>query len=253
MFEVLKGNVAGHSIVHKFGHSDNIDNSGLVPICNGEVYATPTSAVSLEFVSSDAADALDDAGMHEITVVGLDANFDEQTVVTAAHATDGLIAVAISGTWIRVYRAFISSSGTYATQTAVSHVGTITIRVAGAGATYAIIALDESFPLGQTQIGVYTVPAGKTAYLGNMFIVTESTKLVTIMGFVRHRADDVVSPYGAMRLFTVFPGTTDNVTLAPKTFMGPHPEKTDIGFMAVAETASAQSVSVDFEIVLVDD
>jgi len=131
-----RGLWTGVKVVKKFGANASI-GTGLTPVCSAGVYPTPTSAVSLEFVSSSASDALNSTGAHEITVVGIAPDWTEQTVSTAAHATDGTTAVAITGTWLRIFRAYVSKSGVYASSSAASHVGTITVRVAGGGATYA--------------------------------------------------------------------------------------------------------------------
>jgi len=251
LLEVARGNVAGHSLVHKFGANAALSNS-MAPIASAMVYQTPTAAVSLEFVSSSAADALDDVGMQEITVIGLDANWDEQTVVMAAHATDGTTAVAISGTWLRVYRAYVSSSKTYASAAAGSHVGTITIRVASAGATYAEISLSNGFPMGQSLIGAYTVPAGFTAYILTQAFSSDvsGTKTTSFYFFKRPNADDVATPYsGIMRVQNLTVGTQGIGQFyhdSSEKFL----EKTDIGYMGITD-AGTFSASVEFEILLI--
>lgn len=253
LIEVAKGKVAGHSIIHKFGRYDSLSTT-LAPVAYGGVYQTPTATVSLEFVSSDVNDALNSTGMHEITIVGLDANWDEQTVTTAAHATSGTTAVAVAGSWFRVYRAFVSKSGSYASTTTDSHVGTITIRVAGGGATYATIGLEGTFGLGQTEIGAYTVPAGYTAYILSTEFSSDvsGTKTCDWFFFKRDNANDVTGPTydGAMRVQEVMVGT-QGVFQQTHFSHESYSEYTDIGFMAKA-TASTDA-SVAFELLLVDN
>lgn len=251
LIEVAKGKVPGHSLVHKFGHSDSI-GTNLSPIADAGVYPTPSAAVSLEFISSDAADALDDIGMHELTIIGLDANWNEQTVVIAAHATTGLTAVAITGTWMRVYRAYVSSSGTYADATTASHAGTITIRIAGAGATYGIITITD-FPTAQTAIGSYSVPIGYTAYILSIHLHVAAAKNVDFFAFQRSNIDDVTPPYsGAMRVFYQAHDVDEDEELAPRSPIGPFTGLSDIGFMAKVGTGTG-AASVDFEILLVEN
>lgn len=250
--EVAKGNVAGHSIIHKFGRNNNV-NGTLTPVTSSGVYQTPTSAVSLEFVSSSANDSKSSTGMHELTVVGLDDNWDEQTVVTTAHETDGTIAVNITGTWLRVYRAYISKSGSYATASTSSHIGTITIRVQGGGATYAEVPLDGSFGLGQSLIGAYTVPNGFSAYILSSHVGSDvsGTKTTDYFFFKRDQADDTTSPYsGTLRVQQTYIGTESihyYTHVTPDCF----PEKTDIGFLAKADATS--DVFVEFELILIQN
>lgn len=253
MLEVAKGNVSGHSLLHKFGSNDAVSTS-LVPIAEGGVYQTPTAAVSLEFVSSSASDALNSTGMHELTVVGLDASWNEQTVVTAAHATNGTTAVAISGTWLRVYRVFVSSSGAYATAATPSQIGTVTVRVVSGGATYAVLPqIVSGFGSGQSLIGAYTVPNGFTAYKVNQEFSSDisGTKTTDFFFFKRENADDVSTSYsGIMRISELSIGT-QGTNQSPHLAAEIYPAKTDIGFMALASATTKASVS--FELLLVAD
>ncbi len=253
LMEVRKGNIEGHSIIHKFGHSDNITQNAWSIIAEGEVYQTPTSAISLELVSGDAADNQAGVGARSLIVEGLDANYEYQTVVALTHATDGTNAVAISGTWTRVFRAYVLTSGAYATVTVYSHVGALTIRTASAGATWVSIPLNQGFAIGQSLIGAYSVPSGITAYLGNIFLETETGKPVTIIGFLRQNIDIVTAPFSTLRTFSVFPGLDNGIDDAMNTWRDNLPGKTDVGFFARSTGATTEAVSIDFELLLVDD
>ena len=125
-------------------------------------------------------------------------NWDEKTVSVAAHATDGTIAVPVTGTWMRVFRAYVSKSGTYATLTSPSHIGAITIQGAGGGDIWASI-INIDIPHGQTQIGAYTVPKGHTAYVGEVTIHTETNKPVNVFGFMREGANIVTAPFNTIK------------------------------------------------------
>jgi len=245
--QVAEGLVDGHSLVHKFGAGTL--TTSLAPICLGGVYRTPTAAAALEFVSSSADDTAAGTGAREVTVIGLDLSWNE---VTQTVTTNGTTAVALGTNLIRLYRWYVSSSGTYATYTAGSHAGTLTVRAAGAGDTWSIIPITP-FPVSQSQIGAYTIQAGKTAYLLGKHIYTDSSKATDIYMFQRCNADDVTAPYGgAMRIFEREVGVTGQVEVATKsprgTFVGP----CDVGFMGKVESSTAD-VSVEFELIVVDD
>jgi len=243
---------AGFTVVHKFGRNESIGTS-LEPISLGGIYNMPTAAVSLEFVSNDAADALNGVGMHELTIQGLDASWNEQTVSIEAHATDGTTAVAITGTWLRVYRAWVSSSGAYPATIAQSHAGDITIRVSGAGATWATIS-DDPIGRGQTEIGCYTVPNGKTAYIGSISITasTGQTNKPDIILFQRPNADDTSSSYsGTLREVWTVLQVAGQEGLNPKTPLGPFVGPCDLVVAGIV-TASTGTAECDFEILLLD-
>lgn len=248
--EVVKGNVPGHSIVHKFGAGTV--TTTLAPISQLNKYETPTTAQALEIVSDNAADAQNGVGAREITVVGLNASWAEVTQVISTHATDGTIAVAVPTSLVRVYRWFVSSSGAYATATTGSHSGNLTIRGAGGGTTWDTIAATP-FPTGQSQIGSYTIPTGYKGYILGKTVFTDTSKTADVYMFRRDNADDVTTPYsGIMRLIereVGVAGGTDHHFIAPKNaLVGP----CDMGFMAKVISGSAD-MSVEFELLLVQD
>lgn len=246
--EVKKGNVAGVEIIKKFGHSNTIGTT-YQPIAFGNTYPMPAAAVSLEIVSGDAADNVGGIGAHEITIIGLAADWTEQIVTVIPN---GLTPVAIAGTWLRVYRAYVSSSGTYADISTGSHQGDLTIRIAGAGAIYAVID-SADYPIGQTQIAAYSVPINKTAYIGNIVMTVDAAKVIDVIGFRRPNANDVTTPYsGAMRVFVDTHGLQNIIPLDFHSPYGPFEGPCDLGFMARV-TSGTHAAAISFEIYLMDD
>lgn len=247
--DIYRGDVNKWSIVHKFGRNDSVTTS-ITPVSIGGNYRTPTTATALEVVSSNVNDTAAGTGGQEITVVGLDSSWNE---VTQTVELNGTTAVALPTNLTRLYRAYISRSGTYANQTAGSHAGTITIRESGAGQEWAEIEITGTFGKGQTQIGAYTVPAGYTAYLLSKHMSVDANQSAIVYFYQRTNIDDTTTPYtGVMRLVEQQDGVSGDITVKPITPIREFPEKTDIGFMAQT-TAGTASVSVDFEILLVEN
>jgi len=245
--EVAKGNVPKHSLIHKFGA--HTITTTLEPVALSGTYPTPTTATALEFVSDSANDTSTGSGAREVTVIGLDASWNE---VSQTVTTNGTTAVALGTNLIRLYRWYVSSSGSYATDTAGSHDGELTIRVSGAGATWSTIS-NTVFATGQSQIGCYTVPTGYTGHLLSKSVFVDSSKSADVYFFQRPGADDVTTPYsGNMRLFEREVGVSGGFTMrtvAPKSsFIGP----CDVGFMAKISVGNAEC-SVEFELLLVQD
>lgn len=243
--EVEQGNVTGWSHVRKFGKIYGLTTS-LTPISIGDTYQTPTSAQSLEIVSSSANDTSAGSGAQTVTVTGLDANFAEQSVTVSMNGTTP---VAITGTWMRVYRIRVTTSGTYASATASSHAGTITVRNSGAGVTWGILYVDSGFGVGQSLIGAYTVPAGYTAYVYMNFVSVESAKIVSGYFFVRDNADDVTTPYSPIRAQASYEFVGGVNFIDSDMPIGVYSAKTDIGWMAKTASGTA-NVSVAFDIYL---
>ena len=253
--EVSLGNVPGYTKVNKFGRNAAVTGATFEVVSLSGLYPTPTTAVSLEFVSSSSADALDQAGMHEIQIQGLDANWAHQATTVAAHATNGQTAVAIPGTWLRVYRAFVTQSGTYATSAAGSHVGTITIRLASAGATYCLID-STLFPRGQSETAAYTIPLGKTAIVTGTRVSVSgvtTTKTTNMIFFQRPLANDVTTSFtGVIREILTYTGLTNGqYSRSPSPAWGPFVGPCDLGFLARVSSGTGE-IEAEFDLILID-
>jgi hypothetical protein len=248
LLEVAKGNIPGHSLVHKFGHG--AVGTSFVPVTSSLVYTTPVAAIALEVISNDADDTAAGSGAQEVTIIGLTL---DGTEISQVVELNGTTAVPIPTSLFRLYRWYVSRSGVYASPGAGSHEGILTIRVASAGATWSTI-LFAPFPHGQSQIGWYTIPAGHRGYLLSQFIKVDSVKVADILMLHRSNADDVATPFaGAFRLISEFTGIAGNgVVLQPLSPTNGFVEFTDIGFVAKVASATAD-VSVDFELLLIKD
>ena len=247
LLEVQKGNIPGHSILHKFGHGSV--GTSMVPITNSLVYQTPTTAVALEILSDDADDTSAGAGARTVFIEGLAL---DGTIVTQIVALNGLTAVAIPTPLWRLYRWYVLTSGAYGTTATGGHQGTLTIRVASAGATWSTIAF-APYPHGQSEIGWYTVPAGFRAYVFTQVVKVDSSKSADVMFVQRQDANDVTTPFTSFRLVEEFIGVAGAGSgLSPDSPLGSFPAFTDIGWMGKIGTGTAD-ISVDFEILLIKD
>lgn len=248
--ECARGNIKGCSVVHKFGHNSTVGTSFVV-ISAGGVYNTPqtTNATTLRIkAGGNANDTAAGTGARQVTIEGLD---ETGVLVSETLATAGASASsATTITFIRIFRVWVSSSGTYASITAGSHAADIVIENGAGGTDWTTISLN-SFPNSQSEIGAYTVPLGKTAYVLGINVFIESTKAVSLEFFKRGGVLDNVAPYEAMRVQISVSGGTDDINLTPKIPMK-FEALTDIGFLAKVATGTA-GVSVDFEIMLIDN
>lgn len=247
--EVAQGNIAGQSVVHKFGRNAAVGTS-FVPIALGGIYQTPqaASATTLRVKAGNANDTAAGSGAREITLVGIDETGAE---VTEAVATAGAAASsATTATFMRLYRAYVSASGTYATSTTGSHSADIVIEN-GAGGTDWLTIDSTGFTKGQSEVGAYTVPNGYTGYINKFFLSADTTKTTDFILFTREQILDAAAPYEAMRAKFVGQTTGDITSVAnmiPIKVTGP----ADVGFLAKIDAGTA-SVSVDFEILLIQD
>jgi len=174
--------------------------------------------------------------------------------VSEVVPTAGAAAGAASETlFLRLFRFRVYESGTYATATTGSHVGAIVIEGVDTVEDWAILDAPATigFPLGQSLIGVYTVPKNWHAYVTAAAYSIESTKLVDLSFFIREGILATAAPYKPMRAQKIFGGAENAGDLFLSTPLGPYPEFTDIGFMGKVSQSTAD-VSVSFDILLVE-
>lgn len=235
LFDIARGLVQHGRPIRRFGINEAVGGS-LAPVARGGVYRTLQSGAGVNLrirAGGNAGDSAAGAGAREITIEGID---DDGLYVTETVATAGASASAATQThFIRISRAYVSHSGTYATQTAPSHLGTINIEDT-AGNLWAVIQ-DGEIPFGATDIAVYTVPRYQRFYLFDFIVETDPSNKCEVILYERRNILETAPPYSGMSILHVFPATsgfTQVILSAPIVV----PELTDIGFMAMTRTGT---------------
>lgn len=143
---IAGGLVDGYAHINKFGFNPAV-GTGFEIVSDQSVAAQPypTTAVTISLISSATTN---DSGLN-ITIQGLDANYaiQEETVTLNAGGS-----FTTTNTYLRVFRAIVNSTNQ----------GNITIQYNTSPTSIADVIPSDA---GQTLMAVYTVPAGKTAYL----------------------------------------------------------------------------------------
>lgn len=248
-YDIAAGKTPNKAVLHKFGRNAAVSTT-FVPVALGGDYVTPlyNDARFLRIkAGGNAQDTAAGTGARELTIIGLDADGTEMTCVlaTAGASASGQTPIA----YVRIYRAFVSESGTYADFPDGSHVADIVIEDTG-GVTWATIDATD-VARGQTEIGLYTIPAGKKGYLKNISISVESSKIADFIFFKRERTNETSAPFGAMREVFQLIGIQGTYSEADEAPQGPFPEHTDIGCIAKLSTGTG-GIVVDYEIILED-
>lgn len=246
--EAAAGRISGLSVVNKFGYSASIGTS-FAPLTLANAYRMPqpASATALRIAAGNTNDTAAGSGAREVTFQGLD---ETGALVEEAVATAGTSASsATTATFIRLFRGWVSSSGTYADGSSTfSHAAAITIENSGGGTTWGSIAAQQ----GQTQIACYTIPLGKTGFISSAQFDVNSTKDVDFKLMQRRSALDAAAPYQAWRLVSQQAQVAGSVPFNPDIPLGPYPALTDLVFFAKV-TSGTGIASVDFEILLEDE
>ena len=231
--QVASGDVDGVSSIEKFGRG-TIANNTLATLWDGtELYDYLNTATTVTVTSDELDDAPAGAGAHDVEIQGLDADYN--LVVETVNIGDTSVAE-----FLRVFRVRVKHSGSHGTNW-----GDIT--VAGGGKTLAVIdgGPNNGPGIGQTFMCVYTVPAGKTAYLTQWAVSSGKQNADTLATFVARSFDN-----GSWN-------TKDVVEIQANNYIKDYKvplkfdEKTDIEVRAFSDSGS--STASTFNLILIDN
>lgn len=244
--DIARGLAPGCVSSFRFGRNTAI-GSIYTPVTRSGFYRTPqvAGATALRVkAGGNANDTANGSGAREITIIGLNANGD---LITETLATAGASASApTTQTFIRLTRAYVSKSGTYATQTAGTQAGSIVIENAAGGEDWALIA-DGSLGKAVSEIGAYTTPRNVAAAVFNITISSDADKKANIVMFKRENILETVAPYSPMSLVVEYPQSSGlfDMSFDPPLYF---PPLCDFGFLATV-SASTVDVSIGFDMV----
>ena len=236
---IARGLIRGASVIHKFGRNPNVGGAPETIWMNGGTYTYLTSASTVYVSGADAQDGAAGTGARTVTVQGLDANYNE---IEETLTVDGAVS---TQSFLRVYRAFVASAGSLQTNK-----GNVLVSTgAGGGGTVladiGTIGTGTTFGLGQTNLALYTIPAGKTGYLTNWNVgVGEYNDSVTATLYTRESGNGLI--FRTRDVMDVPGGLHQRIYQVPFTLV----EKTDIEVRAIA--SSGTTISSTFDIVLFD-
>lgn len=144
--EVALGRRQGVTTWNKFGYNLDVDTGTEIIASWGGTFQFSTTGETISIVSTSIADASGGTGVNSIVVYGVDANWDEQTVV---YTMNGTTPVVSAESWIGINRVavFLSGSG-------MTNAGTITVTGVTSEYTKAQMPLGG----GVTQQMIFYVP-----------------------------------------------------------------------------------------------
>lgn len=153
--QIRQGLISGYESLSKFGRNASIDIGSSEDVWSGGgIWVPPTAARVHDLVSTDANDTnAAGTGMRQVRVIGLDGSWNQ---VSEIIDLNGLTPVPTVNSYFRIFTMENVSSGSGG-----ANAGTIT---ATAQTDLTVTARIE-IGYGETEMAIYTVPAGKTAYL----------------------------------------------------------------------------------------
>ena len=239
--QVSKGQVAGATPLYKFARNPDVDTTEETIWEQGGSYVWPTAASIMYVSSSNANDTNGGTGANKVKVFGLDANYLE---IEEEVSLNGQTQVATTKSYLRVYRMYVLLAGSGGTAAG-------TVYLASSGASAGVPTGDVYANLGtsnQTQLGVYTVPAGRTLYLDDVNFtaaISQANATATVKFNIRE--------FGSNVFRTIVISELQSNTLIDK-FEYPLKiiEKTDIEVRAIA-TSSNNAITASWQGVLIDN
>lgn len=221
--QVSRGQITGHTRFCPFGFNAAVGTSPETMWTAGATYTYPSTATVLTVVSSSTDDdgSPVGTGARTVTIIGLDANYDE---VSETVTMNGTTNVTTTQTFLRVNEAIVATAGSTG-----SNVGAITIANTTPVTLAEIVAT-----AGISQQCVYTVPNGKSAYITRYMVSSYNS---TSTGSA---AQIWFKPYGGANLLATtvrIPGTGAFTCEADYPF--PVPAKTDVEMRGVTYSGSA--------------
>lgn len=231
---IRRGEVAGLASVSLFGRNTDVDLAAAEDIWDsGGTYPFVGTATSVAVVSTSTSDTAAGAGARIIQIYGLDGDYN---MVTEELTLNGTTVVNSANAFLRIYHAKVISSG-------ASGVNVGSILGSSPGFSIPVGA-------GQTSMAVYTVPAGKTAYVSKVVAAISNSTGATYTTVVLN-----ARPFGTNSVNKVYQCNLYNAGTSALTrdFDAPIvvPEKTDIWFSA-ATSRNDTVVNVGIDMILVD-
>ena len=204
--------------VHKFGRNVAIPNGAWATIANlgAAPYPFPAAPTTVRIkAGGNAADTEDGAGARSVIVTGIDSNMQEvsETLVTAGASAS----LSTTTEFWRVYFANVVDAGVYATP---YNTGPIVIENTAGTADLLRMEAEE----GQTLLGIYSVPAGRTLLVLSVRLSVDANKAADVRLFKRENFDVVTPPVTSRRLVDWWDGQVGS-----DTFAGSHPSEAVIG------------------------
>lgn len=252
-FDLGRGKINNFSDIHKFGRG--VVTTTFTPITSSADYPMPKySAAEVMYVWSDSAEdtAVAGNGAREVEIQGLNENGE---LVSETLATSGATrSAATTNRYSRVFRAYVTKSGTYGdigtnTQGGKITIGTDTNDDGNVDEVYAII--EENTPgNGQTTIGCYTIPKGHQGWIGHFTVGVDKAKISDVLFLQRQGANIETAPFGAFRIGGERTGLDTPLHESDTgALRGPFPEHTDLLMMGRV-TSGTGVMSVEFELIL---
>jgi hypothetical protein len=238
--QVGRGQIAGHSVVHVFGHNPDVDTTEVTIWPALGLLAHPAAPTIMKISSSSADDVSAGTGARTVYILGINGTggyvsetvtLNGQTAVNTVHEYDAIETMSVTS---------VGSGGVNA---GIIYAGTGTVTAGVPAVPYSAIGIGDNLSL----VGHWTCPAGYTGYLVSGSITSGTSNANQyITARLKLRAQDNIVRTAAIT--TLHDGTAD--------YDFSYPIKIQAGECITATakgSGSNNDVSSYFQIILVRD
>lgn len=170
--QVARNQITQHQYVFVFGQAPTVTTQQSVWATTG-TYAYLASASALQISSGSANDAAAGTGARTVYISGLDASYN---AISETVILNGQTQVATTQSFLRVNDFYVLTAGSGNTQAGIIYAGTGSATAGVPATVYSLMPVGYNT---QTQ-GIYTVPAGYTAYISSYTFTSNNTTANTI-------------------------------------------------------------------------
>ena len=233
---ISSGNLTGVDYIEKFGMNIDVDSNKETIWDGGGLYNYLLSPETVAVTSTSGNDSATGTGARTVEVQGLNENYELITETLTVGGAPGV------QTFIRVFRVRVLTAGSVRV-----NVGTLSITTTGTSTVLAQIVIQGGSGTGQTFMSLYTVPAGKTAYL-TQWSVGAGKQNTDAVCFLMCRPLDGDTAFNAKDMVAVSATTFAKNYVIPLMFA----EKTDIEIRGYSTTNNSV-VTSSFNLILIDN
>lgn len=247
--DISRGLYAYKFAFHRFGFNPAVPNGSEADIWaygpNDSLYNWPSTDETFRVAAGgDTNDTAAGSGARTIQIVYLDANGNQQQEQLTLAGSSASGATSVTGR--RLIRAWVDTCGTILS----NNTGEIIIENSTSGQVVGYIGAG----VGQTELSMYTVPLGYTAYLTRVQVSVSigTNKDANVKMWQRQDAYTTTAPFGVKRLIRQWTAIQGADNLIEYQSTPKFPALTDI-WATGQGNGSTTEIDVDYDLILVKD
>lgn len=239
--DLARGIVSDKKTVYIFGSNPSVGTTVETLWNTGGTYTFLTAADNVRVAAGgNAADTAAGVGARTIVVEGLDANYVEITETITLNGTS--VSSSTTLAFLRVNNVSVLAVGAVGS----GNTGDIVLETNGA-----IILCTIAAGFGQSTLGIFTIPDGKTGFISALTVNVDASKTGTLTLFECHAPQTGSAPFGARHVLWRRGGVVGQITELFDA-SGGLDSRSDIEFRGVISTGTAE-FDCTINLLLVDD